>query len=299
MVVLGSLLALVCGVANSAAAALEKQEGRCVRPGVGGMALLTRLACRPRWLLAMALSGLAWTAEAGALTLAPVPLVTTLRGGGRGVLVAAGRRWLDERFRPVELVALSLAWAGGLVTALGVTSGEVRRAPLSVGDQLAVVGVTAAVALAMSRGPGRASGVGAGAAVGVLFVATGVFTKVIGDSVAREGTGAVVPVLTMPGLWSMPGLTVWAQSLLQQAFRRANAASVAAANAAVSSVGLVAAGFTLFGEPMPQGWRALALSAGVAISVTGTALLAAVSGRGRSEGPAPKLGPESEAAHAE
>lgn len=276
--VMGGLLALFCGLANAGAAALEKHEGQAIGGGWHGWALLARLATRGRWLAAMALSAVAWAAEAAALALAPVPLVTTARSAGRGFLVVAGRRWLGERYGALEVVAWGSTLAGSVTTALAVTA-SVQRAPLGAGDQLVVATVSAAVTFAVSRCHGRASGIGAGVAVGVLFAATGIFTKAIGDAVAVRGAGALGVILAMPGLWSMCCFTIWAQGLLQQAFLRANAASVAAASAAVSSVGLVVAGFALFGEAWPRGWRAAALVVGVAASVTGTALLAAASRR--------------------
>jgi hypothetical protein len=71
----------------------------------------------------------------------------------------------------------------------------------------------------------------------------------------------------------MLGMTIWAQSLLQQAFRHANAASVSAVNASVASLGLIGAGFVLYGENVPHGAAAVLLIVGIAVSLAGTALL--------------------------
>ncbi|MGC9220936.1 MAG: hypothetical protein ACP5H2_06225, partial [Solirubrobacteraceae bacterium] len=84
MLILGGFLALICGLTNSAAAVLEKHVMMRVGTAKHGVALLVVLARRPLWVLAMALSFVAWLAEAGALGLAPVPVVTTLRSLGRG-----------------------------------------------------------------------------------------------------------------------------------------------------------------------------------------------------------------------
>lgn len=276
MLVAGSLLALFCGVANSAAAALEKRESVRADPAVAGLRLLVVLIRRIPWVIAMILSALAWLAEAAALALAPVPVVVTLRSSGRGLLVAGGSRWLDEQFSRTELAAVALATAGGIVTAIGATGSAVVRAPLGLPDQAAVAVLAALLAVAVSRWRG---GVAHGAAVGVLFAATGVFTKEIGDRFATDGLGAILPLLASLGPWMMIAMSVWAQSLLQGAFRKANAATVAAANASVASLGLVLAGFFLYGEPFPRGWRASALVVGITVGVTGTVLLALASGR--------------------
>jgi hypothetical protein len=68
-------------------------------------------------------------------------------------------------------------------------------------------------------------------------------------------------------------MAAWSQSLLQQAFRRANAATVSAANASVASLGLIGAGFALYGEALPRGAGAVALVGGIVVSLIGTALL--------------------------
>ncbi|HXW80239.1 MAG TPA: hypothetical protein VEJ84_12115, partial [Acidimicrobiales bacterium] len=139
MLVLGSLLALLSGMLNAGAAALEKREGMRI-PGRSGFRLLAALARRPIWLLAMALSSLAWVAEAAALALAPIPVTATLRNAGRGLLVVGGGRWLGERFSRLELLGVALATAGGILTAISVVNSTVSRKLLSNLTQF-VVGV--------------------------------------------------------------------------------------------------------------------------------------------------------------
>jgi hypothetical protein len=283
MLVIGSLLALISGMLNAGAAALEKREGMRSGTGPKGFRLLAVLARRPLWLLAMPLSAVAWVAEAASLALAPVPVVATVRNAGRGLLVVGGRRWLEEHFSRLELAGVVLASAGGALTTASAAHTAVTRRPLSNLTELAV-GVTCLVAAgAVARcgswlagddpGRARASGVVTGAAVGLLFAGTGVFTKEIGDRFALHGAGAVVPVVASAGLWLMLAMAAWSQSLLQQAFRKANAATVSAANASVASLGLIGAGFALYGQALPRGTDAVALVGGITISLTGTALL--------------------------
>jgi hypothetical protein len=161
MLVIGSLLALISGMFNAAAAALEKWEGMRSGTGRKRARLLAALARRPLWLFAMALSALAWVAGAASL----------------------------------------------------------------------------------------------------------------GDRFAVDGAGALRSVATSTGLWLMLAMAAWSQSLLQQAFRKANAATVSATNASVASLGLIGAGFALYGQVVPRGAGAVALVAGISVSLTGTAML--------------------------
>lgn len=284
MLIAGGLLALVCGLANSAAAVLEKREMMRLASGAAGMRLLAILIHRRWWLLAMALSVLAWSAEAAALGLAPVPVVTTLRSAGRGGLIAAGHRWLGERFGGLELAGVILLAVGGILTASSVVESTAAAAPLSDVTEL-LVGV-GAVAVAGGFARSR-SGLVLGSAVGVLFIATGVFTKEIGDRVVRDGTSSIGALLATPGPWLMIALSVWAISLLQRAFARANAATVSAASTTVSANGLIVAGATLYREPLASGAELVPLVIGIVLSALG-AIALAVRGSADGGGPAQK-----------
>jgi hypothetical protein len=279
MLIAGSLLALLCGAANSAAAALEKREMMQSKPSARGLRLLVILVRRPWWLMAMALSFVAWVAEAGALGLAPVPVVTTLRSAGRGGLVLAGHRWLDERFGRFELLGVAMLMVGGALTTSSVASGHSTSPPLSALAEVAVaaVAIVAAAALAATT----SSGFVTGSAVGILFVATGVFTKEIGDRVVRDGAAGLIRVLITPGPWLMVALSVWAISLLQHAFTRANAATVSAAATTVSANGLILAGALLYHQPLASGANIVPLTIGIVISALG-ALAVGLGGSDRS-----------------
>jgi len=278
MLIVGSLLALVCGLANSTAAALEKRESVLQTSAGTGLRLLVVLARRGWWLLAMALSVLAWVAEAGALALAPIPVVTSLRSAGRGGLVLVGHHWLGERFGRVELTGVGMLAVGGVLVATSVAGGGKPALPLSnLTEGLVALGV-GLVALALSR---LHSGLLLGGAVGVLYVATGVFTKEVGDRFAREGLAAVPGLLLTPGPWVMVLFSVAAISVTQRAFQRANAASVAAASTAISADGLILAGLLLYKEPLGRGAAAVPLVVGIVISTLGAIALAIGGGRSR------------------
>lgn len=269
--IIGGLLALVCGLANSAAATLEKREVLAVKSRRQGLALLAELVRRPLWLLAMLLSFIAWVAEAGALGLAPVPVVTTLRSAGRGGLVLAGHRWLGERFGRIELAGVALLAVGGILTASSVAPASATAPPLPDLQELLVAAATVALALALTR---SASGIVLGAVVGILFVATGIYTKEIGDRFVRDGLAALPALAQTPGPWLMIALSVWAISLLQRAFSRSNAATVAAASTTVSANGLIIAGVVLYHERLASGANVIPLVIGIVISAAGAVALA-------------------------
>ena len=73
-----------------------------MRSGAGrkGFRLLAVLARRPLWLLAMALSAVAWVAEAASLALAPVAVVATVRNAGRGAARCRGRPMAGGALQP-------------------------------------------------------------------------------------------------------------------------------------------------------------------------------------------------------
>lgn len=271
MFFLGSALALICGLANSAAAALEKHEMTQIGVAQHGRGLLLTLARRPLWLLAMVLSLVAWIAEAGALGTVPVPVVTSLRSLGRGGLVVAGHRWLGERFTRLELAGVGLLAIGGVLVASSVITSGAAAPPLSdLTEVLTAVALSVPAAL-LAR---SSSGILKGAAVGILFVATGVFTKEIADRVVRDGGAAIVKLLVTPGPYLMVALSVWSLSLIQHAFARANAASVSAASTTVSANGLIMAGVLLYHEPLAHGADLIPLIAGIVLSAIGAVALA-------------------------
>jgi len=271
MFFLGSAFALICGLANSAAAALEKREMMQVGVGSRGLALLAILIRRPLWLLAMALSLLAWTAEAGSLGLVAVPVVTSLRSLGRGGLVVIGHRWLAERFARIELAGLILLAVGGVLVASSVVTSGAANPPLSDLTEILVAVVLAMPAWLLAR---SRNGLAMGAAVGILFVATGVYTKEISDRVVRHGAAGLLHVLVTPGPWLMIMLSVWSLSLIQQAFARANAASVSAASTTVSANGLILAGVLLYHQPLASGAELIPLVLGIVLSAVGAVALA-------------------------
>jgi drug/metabolite transporter (DMT)-like permease len=287
MLVAGILLCLSAGLANAVAAALEKREGMAVAGEVQRFRLLAALVRRPWWLVAMGVSVAAWLAQAGGLALVPIAAAATLLGAGRALLVVLGIRWLGERFGRLELAGVGLATLGA-VAAAATAGTETARPELSNLVQLAVGAGALLIAVVVTR---RSNGVAFGVGAGVLFAATSVYTKEIGDRVATHGLSGILLIVAGPSLWVMLLFTVLAQSYLQTAFRQMNAANVSATNAVVSMNGLVICGFALYHEPFPAGAGGVLLVLGILASAAGASLLAASAASSPPSGPLSPTGP--------
>lgn len=292
MLIVGSFLAVLSGVLNVGASLLQKREGLLASPSSKGFALILVLLRRPAWLLAELISVIAWLAEAASFAMAPVATVATLRNSGKGFLVLGGTRWLEERFSRLELSGVALAAVGGVVTAIAGGRATSTHHLLSVGKQLAVGGCCS-VGATMVAGAGhalnragrenaayyKASGAFLGVAVGLLFTGTGILTKEVADRFSTHSAGAILSVLESPSPWVMILMGIWAQSVLQEGFRRANVAAVSSASAATASVGLILAGLALYGQRPATTEAAVLLAAGIVVSLVGTVLLIGFPGR--------------------
>jgi len=270
MLVIGSSLAVAAGLGYTAAAALEKREAVLVSLDVPVARLLAVLARRRVWLAAIFVSLLAWVAEAVALATAPIATVIPLMSAGSAVLVAVGIRWLGERFEGRELVAVAMVTIGAAAAAVTGGQSEVSRTALAPLVQLGVGGLALFLGLVVGA---RRSGVGYGAAAGVLYAATAIYSKEIGDRFAVHGLSAIRVLATNPAPWALVALAVIAQAFTQAGFQRANAASVTTAMAATSTAGPIVAGFALYQESYPSGIGAVLLPLAIAAVVAGTTLL--------------------------
>lgn len=275
----GLLLALVAGLANSGAAALQKREGMLLGLGVRGFRLLAALVRRPWWLLSMALSVLGWVGQATSLALAPIVAVAPLMGLGRAGLVVIGVRWLGERFGRAELIGVALTVAGAVGAALSAT-GAASRAPLPLGT-LVALGVLATIGAGLIAR--RKTGLSFGVARGLLHAATGVYTKELGDIFVRHGLVGLMSLGALPSAAGVVCLSIVAQVYAQHGLRRANAASVSAASAVITLNGLVVAGFLLYHEAVPTGLDGIALLLSLIAAGVGTGLLAARAGLVKEE----------------
>lgn len=267
MRVIGVALAAAAGLMFAASATLQKKEAVQVETS-RGVGLLSSLAKRSGWIGATILGLLGWTAEAAALSLAPIAVVMPVMGCGIGVLVVLGVRWLGERFGLRELVAILLVGAGGTSAAI-LASGPVVRRPLSAGALLAVGAVALICALIAGR---RRTAVGFGLAAGFLYAAVAVYTKEIGDRFAEHGLHAIASLFAGPVPWLLGGSAIVALGSLQAGFQRGNAATVTAAMTGPEILGPILAGFLVYHEQHRTGAAEVLLLISAAVVVGGIAI---------------------------
>ncbi len=266
----GASLAIAAGLGYNVAAALEKREALAAPFGLRAMRLLGVLARRRLWIVAAALSLLAWVAETAALALAPIAMVMPLLAAGRAILVLLGILWLGERFGRKELAGIGLVSVGAVAAAVAAGGSSVSRTPVSFWTQVLLGIVVLAGALAVTQ---LRTGVAFGVAAGILYTATAIYSKEIGDAFAVHGLGAWSILAQSPAPWALIVLAIGAQALVQAGFQRANAASVTSAMAAVATPGPVIIGLFLYGERFSAGARGAILGIGLAGVVLGLALL--------------------------
>jgi enterochelin esterase-like enzyme len=213
-----------------------------------------------RWLLGFFTGIGGWALYVAALALAPLSLVQASSAGGLGVLAAlTGVRSRRER------LAVGIAIAG--LALLGLSLAGSQEAAGHVSLVAAAVWMVASVALAgLTAGAAAnviARGAGLGIAAGVLYAAGDVGTK-------AAVTGGF-HVAFVPALLACHGLAFVA---LQLGFQRGSALTTAGLATLWTNALPIAAGMTVFGEPLPRGLLGVARVAAFASVVAGAALLA-------------------------
>jgi hypothetical protein len=200
------------------------------------------LLANRRWLAGFAAEVTGWGLFVLAVALAPLALVQAVSAGGIGILAALVSRFKLARLHPSEQVGVALSVVG--LALLGVSlaggTGAGREASwASLG--LWFAGSAAVGALAI--GPGRSLLGGAasfGVATGIAFAAGDIATKatVAGDVV-------LVPMMiACYGAGTM---------LLQMGFQRGGALVTAGLATLLTNAIPIAAGMTIFHEPLPGG----------------------------------------------
>jgi hypothetical protein len=212
-----------------------------------------------RWLVGFFTGIGGWVLYVAALALAPLSLVQASSAGGLGVLAAlTGVRSRRERLA----VAASIAGLALLGVSLAGSNGAAGHASL-VG---AVVWMGASVIFAaLAAGPAAnviARGAGLGIAAGVLYAA--------GDVGTKAAVSGGFHVAFVPALLACHGLAFVA---LQLGFQRGSALTTAGLATLWTNALPIAAGMTVFGEPLPSGLLGVARVAAFAAVVAGAALL--------------------------
>jgi Putative esterase len=212
-----------------------------------------------RWLIGFCTGIGGWALYVAALALAPLSLVQASSAGGLGVLAAlTGVNSRRERLA----VATAIAGLALLGVSLAGSNGTPGRASLL---GAAIWMGASVIAAAVAAGPAAnvvARGAGLGIAAGVLYAA--------GDVGTKAAVSGGLHVAFVPALLACHGLAFVA---LQLGFQRGSALTTVGLATLWTNALPIAAGMTVFGEPLPGGALGVARVAAFAAVVAGAALL--------------------------
>lgn len=153
MIWLGALTAFAAAFANALAIVLQASEARTTpREEAVRLALLARLAHRPRWLLGTLLLVLAWPLQVLALALAPITVVQPVLASFQLFLLALARFWMKERISWIEALAALAIAAGVTLVIVAAPQHTVVHPPASrLAPPVVLVGAAAVAVFALSR----------------------------------------------------------------------------------------------------------------------------------------------------
>lgn len=197
-----------------------------------------------RWIVGFCAEAAGWGLYVLALALAPLSLVQATSAGGIGVLAFLVGRLGGAKLLRRERLGVAIAVIGLGLLGLSLVGGAEHG---SRGDWVAVlawVGGSLVVAAVVTRAGAKLMGGGAayGAAAGILFAASDVCTK----AVVEGGTYLALAPLMLAGYAA--GTLV-----LQMAFQRGGALTSAGLATLLTNAIPIAAGMSIFQEPLPGG----------------------------------------------
>ena len=230
------------------------------------IASLRSLLGNYRWLAGIAVEAGGWLLYVAALALAPLSLVQATAAGGIGILAIMVSRFthvpLTARERIGVLVSvMGLALLG--VSLLGEHGNGSAAGYLWVGVWL-LSSLVGAVACAGLLGRLIGDGPAWGIAAGILFAAGDVSTKM-----AVAGGPENVAFLACLIVFYVVGTGV-----LQAGFQRGSALTTVGLATLMTNALPIAAGMTVFREPLPTGWIGAIRVVAFAAVVVGAVLLA-------------------------
>ncbi len=272
MLVLGILAAVASSCLYNLSIAMQALQAREV-PRDHGLrpSLLVRLVKNPRWLGATGIGLLGWPLELAALLLAPLTVVQPVLASGLLLLLYLGASRLGERPGPREFAAIGAILLGLTGVALAAPERTTEHASATA---LAVsLGAIALIALLPHLLRGR---IGAGAFIVVIsagcgYAWTGIVSKLVTDEVAA---GSIA--IALAWLATLAASEFVALLSEMSALQRRPATHVAPPMFTVQVLIPVLVAPFLFGESWgdtPLG--GVLLGASIAVSVAGTALVAA------------------------
>ncbi|MGA9761198.1 MAG: hypothetical protein WBQ14_02085 [Gaiellaceae bacterium] len=231
------------------------------------IASLRSLLGSRRWLMGIGIESVGWLLYVGALALAPLSLVQATAAGGIGILAIMVSRLTHVPLTRGERIGAAVSVIGLAllgVSLLGEHGTGTSAGYLWIGIWLAA---SAAAAVACIGPLARAIGAGPawGIAAGILFAAGDVSTKM-----AVAGGSENIAFLSSLVVFYVAGTAV-----LQAGFQRGGALTTAGLATLLTNALPIAAGMTVFEEPLPAGWIGSVRILAFAAVVGGAVLLAA------------------------
>lgn len=228
------------------------------------IAAVRLLLASRRWLLGFWAEVGGWSLYVLALALAPLALVQAASAGGIGVLAFLVSRLGNARLHRRERLGVAIAISGLALLGLSLGGGAEHG---SSGDWVAVLawvgGSFVVAALAVQPGA-RMLGGGAsyGIAAGILFAAGDVATKSVVEGGARIALAPLM--LAAYGIGTL---------VLQMGFQRGGALTTAGLATMLTNAVPIAAGTSIYHEPLPGGAAGAARILAFACVVAGAVVL--------------------------
>lgn len=240
--------------------AASKLPPLSARRPVGSLRLLLS---NPRWVAGFLTEGAAWGLYVLALALAPLALVQAVSAGGIGILAVLASRLTGARLTSRERFGVWFAILGLGLLGISLAGGTGKGTEGDWHEILFWVLASAVVASLCIRAARRFDGgVANGIATGICFAAGDVVTKTVVTGGARL---AFVP--------AMIAAYAFGTIVLQLGFQRGSALKTAGIATLFTNALPIAAGMTLYGEPLPEGiYGVLRVVSFLAVVVGGVAL---------------------------
>ena len=262
---IGLAIAFVSAIVTNTAYALEHDAAAALPPlsprrPIRSATLLVR---DRRWMLAFAAESAGWLMYVAALRLAPLALVQAVVASGVAVLAFATARGHPSRLSRRERGAVTLALAGLVMLALslvGMEPSDHHPAVLAIIIWLAACAAGAVLFIIM---PGRfARAASLGMATGLLFADGDISAKLVG-----YGDWWLIALIPLIAAYAA------GTSVLQSAYQQGDVLTAAGTATMVMNVVPILAGFVIFGETLPAGFRAVSQVAAFAALVASAVLL--------------------------
>ena len=218
------------------------------------------------WLVGIGVEAVGWLLYVAALALAPLSLVQATAAGGIGILAIMVSRFTRVPLTTKERIGAGVSVAG--LALLGVSLLGDHRAGAAAGYLwIGIWLVASVVAAVLCVGLlGRLIGAAPawGIAAGILFAAGDVSTK----TAVAGGSRNIAFVVCLVVFY------VVGTGVLQAGFQRGSALTTAGLATLMTNALPIAAGMTVFREPLPSGWVGAARVIAFAAVVAGAVLLA-------------------------